>query len=161
MARDTPIIVDTAQCRCRSCGAMCDSRAKYCWLCKWPIRTATGDIPKNTIRPDSQRREISTTLKFAPIAAIPTVALVIYGLAIHEPGLAIVCGPAMVVATLVALVHHFANREKTWGQSLLAGLIAGAITGFATYVIAVVIFVVFIVSVLIALKEFCSGLSNI
>ena len=172
MSSDTLVITDAPPRRCRSCQAANPDAAKYCWMCGVPLDVAQPATQRPVAQAqlvemvDDQQRTDPLALQLAPLLAVPLAAIVIWGLFLYDTMWGWIASPAIIIATLVALVHQFlvrgAARPKTAagkagiaGSSVLVGLVAGAGTFMATILVLVIIIIMAIVSVIMAIAEAC------
>ncbi|MCA9270959.1 MAG: hypothetical protein KDA41_20905, partial [Planctomycetales bacterium] len=116
---------------------------------------------------DALAREETPAIWLAAWLALPLVIAVVWGLYQCEPGAAWVCGPALIITTLAALLHGSitratlgpatgAQRAAIPGRSLLVGLIAG-LTTFAATIAVLAVMLALVVASILALIAKCFG----
>jgi hypothetical protein len=132
-------------------------------MCGAPVSSVHGETividENNAAAKDS---ETSRELWLTAWLALPLSLAVVYGVYRWEPIFAAFVGPAIVLATLVTLLHGtlvtFAARPKNTGQrAAVAGssALVGILTFVGTFAITALIFIVVVAFIIISL---CAGL---
>lgn len=158
------------------CEASVHEGARFCWMCGAPVLPPPDETiyigeenADDVTLPAAGERVESLDLQWAAWLALPGALAVTYGVYLVEPIYALLAGPALVIATIAALVHNLRARsaiapgqprpQATAGASLAVGAVTFAGTFMATFVIFSIIAIVVIVSGTIALLRMC-GLMN-